>query len=122
MKARLLIAAVACAACLGGAMIASQRSAAEMSGAAQKWLTSLSEDQRGRATFAFDSEERLRWHFVPNEMHPRKGVQFKEMSEPQRALATGATTQPRPTGQAPAQSTAPPFPRSSRWASWCCRM
>ena len=87
MTRRLLAAGLACAVCLGGAIAASQRSAAAMSGAAQKWLSSLSEEQRGRATFAFDSEERLRWHFVPNEMHPRKGIQFKEMSEPQRALA-----------------------------------
>src|SRR5262249_43114667 len=31
--------------------------------------------------------ERMRWHFVPNEQFPRKGVQIKEMSEAQRALA-----------------------------------
>ena len=88
MNARLLAAAgVACAICLGGAIAASQRSAASMAGAAEKWLTSLTEEQRGRAVFAFDSDERLRWHFVPNEMHPRKGVHIKEMTEPQRALA-----------------------------------
>jgi hypothetical protein len=59
MTRRLLAAGLACAVCLGGAIAASQRSAAAMSGAAQKWLSSLSEEQRGRATFAFDSEERL---------------------------------------------------------------
>src|SRR6187401_1358299 len=87
MTRRLLAAGLACAVCLGGAIAASQRSVTAMSGAAQKWLSSLSEEQRGRATFAFDSEERLRWHFVPNEQFPRKGVQFKEMSEAQRTLA-----------------------------------
>jgi hypothetical protein len=70
-----------------GITIASQRSAAAMAGAAGKWLASLTPEQKQRATFAFDSEERLRWHFVPNEQFPRKGVQFKEMSEAQRALA-----------------------------------
>jgi hypothetical protein len=70
-----------------GVTIASQRTAAAMAGAAGTWLASLTPDQKQRATFPFDSEERLRWHFVPNEQFPRKGVQFKEMSEAQRALA-----------------------------------
>ena len=74
-------------ACLvGGASVASQRSTAAMSTAAGKWLAALSPEQKQKATFAFDSEERLRWHFVPNEMFPRNGVTIKEMSAPQRAL------------------------------------
>jgi hypothetical protein len=72
---------------IGGLTIASQRSAAAMAGAAKTWLEALTPEQRDRGVFPFDSEERLRWHFIPNEMHPRKGVTFKEMSEPQRALA-----------------------------------
>jgi hypothetical protein len=72
---------------IGGLTIASQRSASAMAGAANKWLTSLSPEQRDKAVFPFDSEERLKWHFIPNEMFPRKGVTFKDMSEPQRALA-----------------------------------
>jgi hypothetical protein len=72
---------------VGGITLASQRSTAAMAGAASKWLTSLSPDQRQKATFAFDSDERLKWHFIPNEMFPRNGLTFKEMSEPQRALA-----------------------------------
>lgn len=75
---------------VGGAAIASQRSAAavaSMSGAAGKWLESLAPEQRDRAVFAFDSDERLRWHYVPTETFPRKGVAIKEMSEAQRALA-----------------------------------
>src|SRR6266545_5995293 len=72
---------------IGGITVASQRSATAMAGAANKWLGSLSPELREKAVFPFDSEERLRWHFIPNEMFPRKGVTFKEMSEPQRALA-----------------------------------
>jgi hypothetical protein len=72
---------------VGAVTIASQRSATAMSNAAAKWLSSLEAEKRDRAVFAFDSDERLRWHFVPNENHARKGVTFKEMSEPQRALA-----------------------------------
>ena len=85
---RLISAAVVALACVSAAVtIASQRSATAMSGAAAKWLSSLEAEKRERAVFAFDSEERLRWHFVPNEQHPRKGVTFKEMSAPQRELA-----------------------------------
>jgi hypothetical protein len=84
---RIAIAAALVLTFIGGATIASQRSAASMAGAADKWLKSLSADQRQRATFPFDSEERMKWHFIPNEMFPRQGVTIKEMSEPQRALA-----------------------------------
>ena len=87
MKRLTLTAAALIVAYLGGVAVASQRTASSMANAANKWLASLSADQKQRATFAFDSEERLRWHFVPNEQFPRKGVQFKEMSEVQRALA-----------------------------------
>jgi hypothetical protein len=84
---RIAIAAALLLTFIGGATIASQRSAASMAGAADKWLKSLSADQRQRATFPFDSDERMKWHFIPNEMFPRQGVTIKEMSEPQRALA-----------------------------------
>jgi hypothetical protein len=67
--------------------IASQRSASAMSSAAEKWLASLTADQKQRATFSFDSDERLHWHFVPNETFPRKGLQIKDMSDAQRTLA-----------------------------------
>ena len=67
--------------------VASQRSATAMSSAAAKWIASLSTEQRDRAVFPFDSEERLRWHYVPNETFPRKGLTIKEMNESQRALA-----------------------------------
>lgn len=87
MKRLISAAVLVLLACIGGVTIASQRSATAMSSAAAKWLSSLETEKRERASFAFDSDERLRWHFVPNEMHPRKGVTFKEMSEPQRALA-----------------------------------
>src|SRR5258706_14424655 len=84
---RLAIAAVLVLAGIGGITVASQRSATAMAGAADKWLTSLTPDQRQKAVFAFDSDERLKWHFIPNEMFARNGVTFKEMTEPQRALA-----------------------------------
>ena len=87
MRKLIVASAVIILASIGGVTLASSRSAAAMSSAAQKWLDALSADQRRRAAFAFDSEERQRWHFIPNEMFARKGVNFKEMSEPQRELA-----------------------------------
>jgi hypothetical protein len=84
---RLLAAIVILAAGIGASTYASQKTASAMKTAADKWLASLSADQKQRATFAFDDEERTRWHYVPNEQFPRKGVQIKEMSEAQRALA-----------------------------------
>jgi hypothetical protein len=84
---RLLVASVLVVVAIAVSVSGSQRSAAAMSGAASKWLASLSADQKQRATFAFDADERMAWHFVPNEQFPRKGVQIKEMSEAQRALA-----------------------------------
>jgi hypothetical protein len=70
-----------------GATIASQRSSAAMATAATRFLDGLSAEQRTQATFPMESEERLRWHFIPTNTFPRKGVPIKEMTEPQRKLA-----------------------------------
>jgi hypothetical protein len=84
---RLALAAALVLLGIGGLTVASQKSASAMAGAANKWVASLTPEQKAAGTFAFDSEERLRWHFIPNEMHARKGVTVKQMTEPQRALA-----------------------------------
>jgi len=84
---RLLLVATLILVPIAAVTFASQRSATAMSGAAAKWVASLSADQRDKAMFPFDSDERFRWHYVPNETFPRKGLTIKEMSEPQRALA-----------------------------------
>jgi hypothetical protein len=70
---------------LCGAAIAQQRSAPSKATAATNFLASLTPEQRQRATFAFDSGERMRWHFVPQ--FERNGLQIREMTEPQRKLA-----------------------------------
>jgi len=84
---RLAIAAALVLVSVTASTVASQRSATAMSSAASKWLASLSPEQRDRAVFPFDSEERMRWHYVPNETFPRKGLTIKDMTESQRALA-----------------------------------
>jgi len=68
------------------AVVAQQRSTAQsMTTAATSFLASLNPEQRQQATFAFESAERLRWHFVPQ--FERNGLQIKAMTEPQRKLA-----------------------------------
>ena len=84
---RLAVAATIAVTTLGAAAVASQRSAGAMSSAANTFLSGLSADQRAKAAFPFEGDERLRWHFIPNETFPRKGLMIKEMSEAQRAQA-----------------------------------
>jgi hypothetical protein len=84
---RLAVAVTIAVTFLGGALFASPKSAATMANAASQFLEGLSADQRAKAVLPFDGEERLRWHFIPNEMFPRKGLMIKEMNESQRRLA-----------------------------------
>ncbi|MEO6078347.1 MAG: DUF3500 domain-containing protein [Steroidobacteraceae bacterium] len=61
---------------------------AQMVVAANRFLGTLTPEQRTRATFALDdTTERTRFNFIPTETFPRKGLQLREMSEPQRKLA-----------------------------------
>ena len=55
-----------------------------MTDAATAFLNSLPPDQRARATFPFNSDERLNWHFIPIE---RKGMALREMTSAQKHLA-----------------------------------
>jgi hypothetical protein len=67
--------------------LSAQRSSADMAAAAERLLASLTPEQRQRATFSFDAQERLRWHFIPTETFPRNGLLIKDMTEAQRTLA-----------------------------------
>lgn len=84
---RLAVAATLITTFAGAAIIASQKSAATMANAATGFLASLTPEQKAKAAFAFESDDRLRWHFIPNEMFPRKGLMLKDMNETQRGLA-----------------------------------
>lgn len=57
-----------------------------MAEAARRFLGALDDKQRAEASFAFDSPERVNWHWIPRE---RNGVPIKELSSDQRALAFG---------------------------------
>src|SRR4051794_21674985 len=75
------------AAWLVGITTASERSAKSMAAAANKFLAGLSTEQRQQASFAIDSPEWTKWHFIPTSMFPRNGLPLKSMSEEQRGLA-----------------------------------
>ncbi|MGA2130868.1 MAG: DUF3500 domain-containing protein [Bryobacteraceae bacterium] len=56
-----------------------------MADAANRFLASLTPEQRAKATFTFEEDERQNWHFVPIE---RKGLALREMTPAQKHLAT----------------------------------
>jgi hypothetical protein len=55
-----------------------------MEEAAHRLLAALDPEQRAKASFPFDSDERMNWHFIPKE---RKGLPLREMLPYQRHLA-----------------------------------
>ncbi len=70
------------------ATYAADRSPANMADAANKFLSTLTPEQKQTAMFAFDNvKERERFGFVPTEMHPRVGLTIEKMTEPQRQAA-----------------------------------
>ncbi|HEX4164120.1 MAG TPA: DUF3500 domain-containing protein [Bryobacteraceae bacterium] len=52
---------------------------------ANRFLAALDSQQRAKATFTFEDDERLNWHFIPKE---RKGLPLREMSPSQKHLAS----------------------------------
>ena len=57
----------------------------DVAGAATAWLDSLDTAQRTLASKPFDDAKRTDWHFIPKPA--RKGVQLRDMNEPQQAAA-----------------------------------
>jgi hypothetical protein len=60
-------------------------SASVMTEAANRFLASLTPEQRAKATFQLGDEERMHWFYVPIE---RKGLPLREMSPYQKHLAS----------------------------------
>src|SRR6266566_3469234 len=52
---------------------------------ANRFLAALGPEQRAKATFRFEDDERMNWHFIPKE---RKGIPFREMTAHQKHLAS----------------------------------
>ncbi len=90
---RLLLACAAAAGLVAVAVIgqSTEPAGSRMAAAAQKFLGTLSDEQKARSVFAFDDKERLNWHFVPlqdEKKNPtRKGVRLEEMNADQKTSA-----------------------------------
>jgi hypothetical protein len=63
------------------------KSSTSMAAAAKNFLAALTPEQRNKATFKFEDDQRLTWHFIPDSQFPRKGVSFKDLASPQQRLA-----------------------------------
>ena len=86
MASRWIAGAILIVSALGLTVTAGPSSAA-MSAAATRFLESLNGEQRQRATFAFDGDERTHWNFIPTEIFPRNGLTLGQMNQSQRRLA-----------------------------------
>ena len=53
--------------------------------ASEEFLSTLNDDQRSTTVYKFGAKERTGWHFIPKDS--RKGFQFKNMNDKQRAAA-----------------------------------
>lgn len=66
-----------------------------MTECANRFLAALDANQRGKATFPFDTDERKNWHYIPantriavDTLGERKGLPLREMSPYQKHLAS----------------------------------
>jgi hypothetical protein len=90
---RLLICLAAAVALAGVAFVARDKEAPgeTMADAADKFLASLDEKQKAKATFAFDDKERTRYFFTPQQdkerKSTRKGLPLSDMNDKQKEAA-----------------------------------
>ena len=84
---RVVVALGLAAVAVVGPMVAAERAASNMATAANRFLESLTPQQRADATFELRSDEREKFHFIPTEMFPRNGVTIRDMTDEQRAHA-----------------------------------
>ncbi len=68
--------------------VLAQTKTAEIVSAADKFLATLSAEQRQKVIYAFDdAQQRARWSNFPTGVVPRGGISLKQMSAPQRDAA-----------------------------------
>ncbi len=89
----LVIVPLVVAGLVGMAVVGEQKEPAgiQMSGAAERFLGTLNDEQKAKALFAFDDKERTNWNFVPlqtkDKKPTRKGLRLEEMTAEQRTAA-----------------------------------
>jgi hypothetical protein len=70
---------------------ATESTGTKMADAAEKFLDSLTPEQRDKAAFAFADKERTNWHFIPlqdaGKKSTRKGMPLGDMTAEQKAAA-----------------------------------
>src|SRR4051794_3474502 len=79
------VAALGIAAVLLTAAYRRQEQSSVMADAANAFLNSLWTDQKAKATYPFEDDQRFDWHFIPK---LRKGLSLGEMQPYQQKLAT----------------------------------
>lgn len=90
---RLSAAVLALAVLTGVAYVnqATETAGTKMTSAADKFLGTLKDEQKKKATFDFDDKERVNWNFIPlqdkERKYTRKGLPMEEMTKDQRAAA-----------------------------------
>jgi hypothetical protein len=82
---RPVVLVLALAAGLGWIRLAESDPGADMTTAAKAFVETLTDAQRAKTLLAWDTPQRLAWHFIP--LAERKGLQVKEMTAPQRKAA-----------------------------------
>jgi hypothetical protein len=91
-KRRLLLALLIVAGLAGAAYVGQGAESADttMTLAAEKFVHSLTKEQKAKAVFAFDDKERTNWNFVPLQEKGkalRKGLTLEEMNKEQKEAA-----------------------------------
>ena len=90
---------VVAATCLAARTAPAQQPTARIVAAAERFLATLDQPQRGRVLFRFDDDaQRTRWSNLPVQMSPRAGLRMGELSATQRAAAlalVASTLSPR---------------------------
>lgn len=89
MRSRRVVVVLVCAFVWLGVVRGAEKSAASMADAAGRFLAALTPEQRQKAAYAIDSDERFKWNYIPTELFPRNGLTIAEMTEAQRKLAHG---------------------------------
>ena len=83
---RLLAPALLAIAMIAPSNVRADETGALMADAASRFLAALDDAGKAKAGFAFESPERLNWHWIPRE---RKGLPIKSLTPEQRSLAFG---------------------------------
>jgi hypothetical protein len=75
--------------CAGALVLPAADAGTDLAAAANKFLGTLSAEQKAKAVYDLKAEARQQWHFIPMEMvtFGRKGVPFRDLKPGQRDLA-----------------------------------